>query len=436
MTDRGVTSMRLSVAAFAAALICAFAAQPAAAQSPEGFVTAQGDSFGVVNSGNVEPWRPVGYNQYRLTSAPGGYTCDGGYGDVSDEKLAAWLDQIRAAGATVVRTWFFQSQFDPDGTGPEAGNFNAFDRVVQGAAARGMKVVPVLVNHWADCEFGGQAKDSSFYESGYQSPGYGYSLSAREYATTVASHYANEPAIAFWQLANEAEAPSPGGGCDEGRAAGALRGFAAGMTEAIKQADPNHLVSLGTMGSGQCGTANGDYRMVHEPVDICEYHDYDYEGNPADNADNPMPGDEWNGLAVRLSQCGPEGLNKPLFVGEVGISADVVGGLDEGSLQQRASYFEAKIARQAEAGVDGFVLWEKVLEASDSPEVAGGHEAYGVGYGDPTENVTRAYGQPWDGTAAPWSGDDRGKPQRKCKGKGKRSADLRGRGKRCKGSRR
>ena len=164
----------------AIALIGAFTAstEPAAAQSPEGFVTAQGDSFGVVNSGNVEPWRPVGYNQYRLTSAPGGYTCDGGYGDVSDEKLAAWLDQIRAAGATVVRTWFFQSQFDPDGTGPEAGNFNAFDRVVQGAAARGMKVVPVLVNHWADCEFGGQAKDVDFYESGYQSPGYGYSLSA------------------------------------------------------------------------------------------------------------------------------------------------------------------------------------------------------------------------------------------------------------------
>ena len=90
------------------------------------------------------------------------------------------------------------------------------------------------------------------------------------------------------------------------------------MTQAIKEVDPNHLVSLGTMGSGQCGTANGDYRMVHEPVDVCEYHDYDYEGNPSDNADNPIPGDEWNGLAKRLDQCGPSGLDKPLFIGEAG----------------------------------------------------------------------------------------------------------------------
>ena len=411
----------------AVALIAAFTAiaQPAAAQAPEGFVVADGDRFGVVSGGALEPWRPLGYNQYRLTSAPGGYTCDGGYGDVSDQKLAVWLDQIRAAGATVVRTWFFQSQFDPDGTGArEQGSFAAFDRVVAGAAARGMKVVPVLVNHWADCEFAGAAKDVSFYESGYRSPGYGYALSYRDYAQRVASHYANEPAIAFWQLANEAEAPSPGGGCEQGRAASALRGFAAEMTAAIKQADPNHLVSLGTMGSGQCGSAGGDYRQIHEPVDICEYHDYDYEGNPADNVDNPMPGDEWNGLGKRLSQCGPAGLDKPLFIGEAGISSEV-------SLGARAEYFAAKIEAQLAAGVDGIVLWDKVLESSDSPEVAGGHEAYGIGYGDPTENVTRSYGAPWDGTAAPWRGESRGK--RKCKPRPGRKGRGGDRGRRCKG---
>jgi len=411
----------------AIALIAAFTAvtQPAAAQAaPENFVTANGDEFGVVSGGTVQPWRPVGYNQYRLTSAPGGYVCDGGYGELSDDKLAAWLDQIRAAGATVVRTWFFQSQFDPDGAGPDPGSFAAFDRVVEGAAARGMKVIPVLVNHWADCEFSGAAKDLSFYESGFRSPGYGYAQSFRDYAATLASHYAGEPAIAFWQLANEAEAPNPGGGCDEPRAAAALRGFAAEMTAALKAADPNHLVSLGTMGSGQCGTANGDYRSVHEPVDVCEYHDYDYEGNPADNSDNPMPGDEWNGLAKRIEQCGPAGLDKPLLIGEAGIS-------DEVSLDQRAAYFARKIEAQSAAGVDGFVLWEKILEPSASPEAAGGHEGYGVGYGDPTENVTRAYGEPWDGTAAPWTGDAGGK--RKCKpkrGKGKRAGN---RGRRCKG---
>ena len=220
-----------------------------------------------------------------------------------------------------------------------------------------MKVVPVLVNHWADCEFGGSAKDVGFYESGFRSPGYGYSLSFRDYASTLASHYANEPAIAFWQLANEAEAPSPAAAASTTRrASNALRGFAAEMTQTVKAADPNHLVSLGTMGSGQCGTANGDYRAVHEPVDICEYHDYDYEGNPADNADNPMPGDEWNGLAERLDPAEPMASTSRCFVGEVGISSDV-------SLERRAEFFAAKLEAQTAAGVDGFALWDKVLES-------------------------------------------------------------------------
>jgi mannan endo-1,4-beta-mannosidase len=380
-------------------------ASPAAARAPEGFVVADGDRFGVVSGGAVVPWRPVGYNQYRLTAAPGGYVCDGGYGEVSDAKLGVWLDQIRGAGATVVRTWFFQSQFDPDGTGPGEGSFAAFDRVIQGAAARGMKVIPVLVNHWADCEFGGEAKTVDFYESGYREAGYGYQRSYLDYARTVAAHYANEPAIAFWQLVNEAEAPNPGGGCDEARAAAALSGFAATMSTAVKEADPNHLVSLGTMGSGQCGTSDRSYRRVHESVDIAEYHDYDYAGNPLDDPGNPIPGDQWNGLQARLEQTGPRGLNKPLFVGEAGIRADVAGAIDPASLQARAEFFAAKIEAQMAAGVDGFLLWEKVLESADDPGVAGGHEAYGIGYGDPTEDVTRRFGEPWDGTAQPWQGE-------------------------------
>jgi mannan endo-1,4-beta-mannosidase len=420
--------------AIAAAIAGLAFAAPAAAQAPEGFVVADGDDFGIVGAGGVEPWRPVGYNQYRLTAAPGGYVCDGRYGEVSDAKLGVWLDQIRAAGATVVRTWFFQSQFDADGSGPGEGSFAAFDRVVQGAAARGMKVIPVLVNHWADCEFGGEAKTVEFYESGYREAGYGYQRSYLEYARTVASHYAGEPAIAFWQLVNEAEAPLPGGGCDEERGAAALRGFAAEMTAAIRSVDPNHLISLGTMGSGQCGTSDRNYKRVHEPVDIAEYHDYDAAGNPLDNPDNPIPGDQWNGLAARLEQAGPKGLNKPLFVGEAGIRADVAGPLDSASLQIRAEYFAAKIQRQLDAGVDGFLLWEKVLEPSDAPDVAGGHEAYGIGFGDPTEDVTRRFGQPWNGTAQPWSGEPptaTTPAPRKCKPKRGGRNGKQGKGRRC-----
>ena len=45
----------------------------------------------------------------------------------------------------------------------------------------------------------------------------------------------------------------------------------------IKSIDPNHLVSLGTIGSGQCGTSGDYYKQLHAipTIDLCEVHDYD-----------------------------------------------------------------------------------------------------------------------------------------------------------------
>jgi hypothetical protein len=113
----------------------------------------------------------------------------------------------------------------------------------------------------------------------------------------------------------------------------------------IKSIDANHLVSLGTIGSGQCGTAGDDYAYVHAlpQIDLCEYHDY---WDPA-----PIPGDQWNGLQMRIDQC--NALNKPLFIGEVGVRPNDVGG----TLQHRADVIRAKIAAQSAAGIDGFLAW-------------------------------------------------------------------------------
>ena len=79
----------------------------------------------------------------------------------------------------------------------------------------------------------------------------------------------------------------------------------------IKSIDPNHLVSLGTIGTGQCGTSGGQYKDLHAipTIDLCEYHDYDPWA--------AMPGDAFNGMALRIQQCGE--LGKPIFVGEVGL---------------------------------------------------------------------------------------------------------------------
>ncbi len=75
------------------------------------------------------PWSAVGFNDYRLAAIPGGYVCDGNAGAVSDDELGALLDRAAASGATTIRTWFFQSSWDPDGDG--SGDWSAFDRIAR-----------------------------------------------------------------------------------------------------------------------------------------------------------------------------------------------------------------------------------------------------------------------------------------------------------------
>ncbi len=64
----------------------------------------------------------------------------------------------------------------------------------------------------------------------------------------------------------------------------------------VRSIDPNHLISLGTLGGGQCGTQVWQYENVHSIPEIisCEVHDYSHES---------MPGDQWNGMQVRIDQC-------------------------------------------------------------------------------------------------------------------------------------
>ncbi len=169
-------------------------------------------------------FRFVGHNNYQLTLTPGQYSCGRPQDDATLDRV---LQQAKDAGATVVRTWFFQSYY----RGAQ-NTYAPFDRVLAKAAAKGLKVVPVLVNHYADCEpSGGNRKDERFYDSGYKVAGWGYSQSFKGYAVALASRYRANETIAFWQLVNEAEASS-GGGCSTAleanghqRAANVLRRF-------------------------------------------------------------------------------------------------------------------------------------------------------------------------------------------------------------------
>jgi hypothetical protein len=375
--DRTTVTRRIAAAAGAVILLCFLLgigasvseAQTAPSSGPTtGFVTRAGTQLVV----NGQPWRFAGYN----------LPCAQPF-TLTDVDLGAYLDNIQNnSSANTVRTWFFQSNGGP-------GNWASFDRVIAALKARGMRVIPTLVNQWTDCEPTTSEKSLAWYQTGYKQPNDGYPLSFRDFATQVAAHYGNEPTIAFWQLVNEAEAPSSGGGCDETAATAALRSFSDDMATAMHQADPRHLVNLGTQGTGQCGANGGaDYRNVHAgALDLCEYHDYGAAGQA-------MPSNGVNLLKERIADC--HALGKPIFVGESGIAGNVQPDGSEPAcpswpnctvpltfqtLQQRATFVQAKIQAANTAGVVGYVIWFK------SPYYAPSTDHYAIGDGDPTEPI-------------------------------------------------
>lgn len=355
---------------------------PASAQ----FVQRSGPSFTL----NGSPWRFLGYNNYQLSSDRLATACGRA---LADSTVDAVLQDAKDSGATVVRTWFFQRYYR------DAGNSYApFDRVLLKAAEKGLKVIPVLVNHFPDCEpSGGQPKDEAFYAQGFRAAGWGYPQAYKDWAFQIASQYSPNTTIAFWQLINEAETSSSGV-CDRtadadgrSRSSNILRSFADEMATHVKTADPNHLVSLGTIGSGQCGAEGAEYQYVHAgSVDMCQYHDFG-------DVTHAVPDDGFNRLRQRIDQC--TALNKPLIVGEAGIPADVgtqgqsLGFIDSTTLQQRANFFDAKIRAAFNEGIDGYLIWQKIPDASNST-VNLDEGRFGVGpsslFFDPVNDVTCA----------------------------------------------
>lgn len=332
---------------------------PAASAAASGFVTHDGTQLML----NGQPWHFAGYN----------LSCQQPF-TMTTAQLEFYFQDVEAnSGGNVIRMWFFQSDL---GTGSNP--FQPFDNVVAAAQATGMKIIPTLTNQWQTCDEPSPTepeKELDWYQSGYTQPEGGYSLSFKAYATEMAQHFANSPTIAFWQLVNEAEAPSATG-CDESAAASAMRGFADDMATTLHSVDPNHLVNLGTQGTGTCGTVGSDYGMVQAgAVDLCEIHDY---SSPTDTLDPVFASD--------IQQCAA--LGKPTFVGESGIPGNVQPDGSSGSaavtnatLAQRATFFKAKIDAFDKAGGVGYVIWFK------SPLYTLAENNLDVPDGDPTQAV-------------------------------------------------
>lgn len=334
-------------------------ATPASA-APSGFVTRSGTQLML----DGEPFTFTGYNIY-FANSDGWCGPAWGSGNSLDQALTEM-----GPGQEVIRAWFFQG-LAIDNTTREW-DWSAFDHTLQVAGAHGFKVIVTLTDQWGECgddSLLNGYKDRAWYESGYKRVQPGMNESYRDWVVDVVSRYRDDPRVAFWQLINEAEvAPCPPGDPEPHRI---LKDWATDVSGLMKSIDANHLVSLGTLGNGQCGASFTDYEDLHSipTIDLCEYHDYD-------EPDAPMPGDQWNGLAFRIQQC--QNLNKPIFVGEAGIRPQEL----DGTYEARAAAFQAKIDAQFTAGVQGFLAWSW---GANGPTP----DSWDIGLGDPSLDALR-----------------------------------------------
>jgi mannan endo-1,4-beta-mannosidase len=240
-----------------------------------------------------------------------------------------------------LRLWAFQS-FTLGAT-----DFSTIDRAIAAARRHGLRLILTLENEWKDCTEPDPAtadgrKSAGWFTSGYYStPDGTYALPYRDYVRAVVARYQSEPVVAMWQLMNEAESTD----------ANALYNFAVDMAGVVKFSDGNHLLSLGTIGSGQAGTSGADYRKLHAVpgIDVVEAHDYGNAGVALPGA----PSSTANSIFADLADA--DALGRPFFIGEAGIPAPSP--MYPYSYGERAVDFDAKLAAHWAAGTDGFLIW-------------------------------------------------------------------------------
>jgi endo-1,4-beta-mannosidase len=284
----------------------------------------------------------IGVNRYNILTTTG----SGCFSTWSPEELGQWFSELRSMGVNSVRFWAFQS-FTASGL-----NLARFDLIIRLAKENDIKLIPVLENQWVDCSQGGYKYDS-WYDQGYKSPYGSYPLSLPEYINRIVPRYKDETAILMWQVMNEAENKARNETCGSFEH---FSRFAKEVTDQIRSLDPNHLISLGTVGDSQCGLVGDQYIALHSHpnVNVLEVHDYSRDKEP-------LP------AFIEMRIATAKELGKPLFVGEAGIQA---------SVPERPSLLKSKIESAMNLGAAGYLIWSYRNNAS-------GGDGYDFDFDDP-----------------------------------------------------
>ena len=165
----------------------------------------------------------------------------------------------------------------------------------------------------------------------------------RDWVAEVVTRYRNDPTVLAWQLVNEAEAKTAYGGSCSSTAPATLKAFTTDMAALVKSIDPNHLLSLGTIGSGQCGAAGSAYKDLHSvPESTCASTTTTSRGPAWRPVERPCDAP----AAVRRAW-------QAAVRGRAGHPTSLAG-----TLLGRAALLATKLAGQFAAGVVGILAWD------------------------------------------------------------------------------
>ncbi|KAF8323771.1 glycoside hydrolase [Clavulina sp. PMI_390] len=253
--------------------------------APAGFVQARGQEFVL----DGKPFYFAGANSYWISFIA----------NLSD--VSKTMDEAKAAGLHVIRTWGFNDKnvtYDPNGL-PEYGGEGAgptdivyqwfangtstintdvttglgrFDKVVELAEKKGLKLIVALTNNWAD--YGGMDVytvnlGGTYHDDFYTKPAI---INAyKRYVKAVVSRYKSSPAIFAWELMNEPRCEATTGrnlprsaNCTSAT----LTHWIKDLSSYIKTIDPHHMVTVGDEGQFTTAGATDNFYNGSDGVDF------------------------------------------------------------------------------------------------------------------------------------------------------------------------
>ncbi|MBK6770957.1 MAG: cellulase family glycosylhydrolase [Ignavibacteria bacterium] len=302
----------------------------------------------------------------------------------------AMLKDAAAEGFSVVRFWAFEPL-----------EKNKLKEICDISKELNLKIIPVLADTWGYLQ--NYKIDDEWYRTGYKK-------NYLNYVKDVTTAFKDRDEIILWELINE----------PVNNSFPEMYNFAEDASKTIKESDPNHLISIGTIGGigdkfgdqfSRFNVANFEKLYSIKTLDAISIHDYSFNSTvlerldilyrlkgKANSADNFRKIDAminsilqsvdkytlerfkrtydfplslryiWNSYNKKNIQIAKK-LNKPIYIGEVGFKKTM--------REYRKLILEQELKRYFDEGIAGVLLWSFESQGKS----ADGHD-YGFGVDD------------------------------------------------------